>query len=104
MSETVKPPEDCETMAEVRLGVDTLDRELMRLIAVRFGYMRAAARIKPERGHVRDEARKAQVIDNVREDARREGIPEAALCDIWDALVEASIAYEMVEWERLRSS
>ena len=91
MSETVKPPEDCETMAEVRLGVDTLDRELMRLIAVRFGYMRAAARIKPERGHVR-------------EDARREGIPEAALGDIWDALVEASIAYEMVEWERLRSS
>ena len=61
MSETVKPPEDCETMAEVRLGVDTLDRELMRLIAVRFGYMRAAARIKPERGHVRDEARKADV-------------------------------------------
>ena len=104
MSETVKPPEDCETMAEVRLGVDTLDRELMRLIAVRFGYMRAAARIKPERGHVRDEARKAQVIDNVREDTRREGIPEAALGDIWDALVEASIAYEMVEWERLRSS
>jgi len=104
MSETVKPPEDCETMAEVRLGVDMLDRELMRLIAVRFGYMRAAARIKPERGHVRDEARKAQVIDNVREDARREGIPEAALGDIWDALVEASIAYEMVEWERLRSS
>lgn len=104
MSETVKPPEDCETMAEVRLGVDTLDRELMRLIAVRFGYMRAAARIKPERGHVRDEARKAQVIDNVREDARREVIPEAALGDIWDALVEASIAYEMVEWERLRSS
>ena len=104
MSETVKPPEDCETMAEVRLGVDTLDRELMRLIAVRFGYMRAAARIKPERGHVRDEARKAQVIDNVREDARREGIPEAALGDIWDALVEASIACEMVEWERLRSS
>ena len=104
MNETVKRPEDCETMAEVRVGVDTLDRELMRLLAVRFGYMRAAARIKPERGHVRDEARKAQVIDNVRADARREGIPEAALGDIWDALVEASIAYEMVEWERLRSS
>ena len=103
MSETVKPPEDCETMAEVRLGVDTLDRELMRLIAVRFGYMRAAARIKPERGHVRDEARKAQVIDNVREDARREALPEEELAAIWDRLVEASIAYEMIEWERLRS-
>ena len=102
MSETAKSPEDCQTMAEVRTGVDTLDRELMRLIAIRFGYMRAAARIKPERGHVRDEARKAEVIANVREDAKRAGIPEDALGDIWDRLVEASIAYEMVEWERLR--
>ena len=95
--------EECESMAEVRVGVDSLDRELMRLIAVRIGYMRAAARIKPERGHVRDEARKAQVIDNVREDARREALPEEELAASWDRLVEASIAYEMVEWERLRS-
>ena len=103
MMTPAKSPEECETMAEVRVGVDSLDRELMRLIAVRFGYMRAAARIKPERGHVRDEARKAQVIDNVREDARREALPEEELAAIWDRLVEASIAYEMVEWERLRS-
>jgi|TARA_Y100000815_G_scaffold120924_1_gene109109 isochorismate pyruvate lyase len=103
MMTPAKSPEECETMAEVRVGVDSLDRELMRLIAVRFGYMRAAARIKPERGHVRDEARKAQVIDNVREDARREALPEEELAAIWDRLVEASIAYEMIEWERLRS-
>ncbi len=102
MTIEAKRPEDCETMAEVRVGVDALDRELMRLIAVRFGYMRAAARIKPERGHVRDETRKAQVIANVREDARREALPDEAIADIWDRLVEASIAYEMVEWERLR--
>lgn len=103
MSETVKTPEECETMAEVRAGVDALDRELMRLIAVRFGYMRAAARIKPEKGHVRDEARKAEVIANVREDARREKLPEEELGAIWDALVESSIAYEMIEWENLRA-
>ena len=103
MMTPAKSPEECETMAEVRVRVDSLDRELMRLIAVRFGYMRAAARIKPERGHVRDEARKAQVIDNVREDARREALPEEELAAIWDRLVEASIAYEMIEWERLRS-
>ena len=103
MSETVRAPQECKSMVDVRAGVDATDRELMRLIAVRFGYMRAAARIKPERGHVRDEARKTQVIENVRAAARRDGIPEDALGEIWDALVEASIAYEMVEWERLRS-
>jgi isochorismate pyruvate lyase len=51
-------------MAEVRAGVDAVDRALVALLARRFGYMDAAARIKPERGHVRDEARKAQVIAN----------------------------------------
>ncbi|MBD59319.1 MAG: chorismate mutase [Citromicrobium sp.] len=102
MTDSVKSPEDCETMADVRAGVDALDRELMRLIAVRFGYMRAAARIKPERGAVRDERRKAEVIENVRRDAREAQLPEDALGEIWDALVETSIAYEMVEWDRLR--
>tara|TARA_B100000678_G_scaffold36446_1_gene26582 strand:+ start:285 stop:596 length:312 start_codon:yes stop_codon:yes gene_type:complete len=103
MNETVKTPDDCETMADVRAGVDRLDRELMRLIAVRYGYMRAAARIKPERGHVRDEARKAEVIANVREDAQREGLPADDIAEIWDSLVESSIAYEMVEWDRIRN-
>ena len=53
-------------MKEVRAGVDALDRELVALLAQRFAYMDAAARIKPERGHVRDEARKAAVIANAR--------------------------------------
>lgn len=102
MSEAVKAPQACETMAEVRRGVDTTDRELMRLIAVRYGYMRAAARIKPERGQVRDETRKAEVIANARADARSASIPEETIAQIWDILVESSIAYEMDEWERLR--
>src|SRR5438128_931327 len=48
-------PEDCSNMQEVRAGVDAVDAALIALIARRFGYMRAAARIKPVRGHVRDE-------------------------------------------------
>lgn len=103
MSEAIKAPEDCETMAEVRAGVDATDRALMRLIAVRYGYMRAAARIKPERAAVRDEARKREVIDNALADARAASIPEETIARIWDTLVESSIAYEMVEWDRLRS-
>ncbi|MBZ9779923.1 chorismate mutase, partial [Psychroflexus sp. CAK8W] len=46
-------------MAEVRAGVDHVDRALIALLAQRFAYMDAAARIKPERGAVRDEGRKA---------------------------------------------
>ena len=60
-------------MAEVRAGVDQVDRELVALLARRFAYMDAAARIKPTRDAVRDEARKAQVIANVRAPCPRGG-------------------------------
>lgn len=99
MSETVNP-ERCTTMAEVRAGVDALDLELVALLARRFGYMDAAARIKPERGHVRDEARKAQVIENAVAAGERMGIPGAIIAALWDHLVEASIAYELEAFDR----
>jgi isochorismate pyruvate lyase len=93
-------PEACTTMAEVRAGVDAVDRALVSLLARRFGYMDAAARIKPERGQVRDEARKAQVIANARAHARAAGIPEAPIGALWEQLVEASIAYEFEAFDR----
>ncbi|MET0239732.1 MAG: chorismate mutase [Sphingobium sp.] len=96
------PPEDCQTMADVRRGVDATDRALVDLLETRFAYMRAAARIKPERGHVRDEPRKAQVVANVRVLAEAAGLPADALATLWEDLVETSIAYEGEEWERIR--
>ncbi|MGK6319215.1 chorismate mutase [Sphingomonas sp. DT-204] len=93
-------PEDCKTMLEVRAGVDDVDRRLIALLRRRFGYMDAAARIKPERNHVRDEARKAQVIANARAAAEAAGMPGDAIADLWDRLVEASIAYEFEAFDR----
>lgn len=89
-------------MGDVRAGVDAVDRELVQLLKRRFDYMDAAARIKPERGHVRDEARKAQVIANVRAHAVAAGIPEAPIAALWEELIEASISYEFDEFDRIR--
>ncbi|MFA6117668.1 MAG: chorismate mutase [Sphingomonas sp.] len=100
MTETILPGPDCSTMLEVRAGVDQVDRELIALLARRFAYMDAAARIKTERGAVRDEARKAQVIANARAAAEAAGLPAADIADLWERLVEASIAYEMAAFDR----
>lgn len=97
-----KAPEDCQDMSEVRVGVDATDRELVALLDRRFGYMRAAARIKGTRDAVRDEERKAYVIDQAVKDAEARGIPGDVIADIWERLVEGSIAYEFVEWDRIR--
>ena len=92
-------PEDCLTMPEVRAGVDALDRLIVALRAERFRYMDAAARIKRERGQVRDEARKAEVIANARAAAKAMQAPEAEIAALYDILVEASIAYELARFD-----
>ena len=103
MNDDFKLPEDCTDMREVRIGVDTTDRELMELLDRRFGYMRAAARIKQDRNVVRDEARKAEVIENARSDAEKRDLPHEKIAQIWDLLVETSIEYELIEWDRIRA-
>lgn len=101
MEDTIDPA-DCQTMTEVRAGVDAVDRALIALLQRRFGYMDAAARIKPERGHVRDEGRKAQVIENAKAAACAAALPEEAIGALWDQLVEASIAYELEAFDAQR--
>jgi isochorismate pyruvate lyase len=100
MTDTILSGPDCSTMIEVRAGVDQVDRELVALLARRFAYMDAAARIKPTRNVVRDEARKAQVIANARAHAAQAGVPDALAAELWDMLVEASIAYELEAFDR----
>ena len=98
-----KLPDDCTSMAEVREGVDATDRELVALLERRFGYMRAAARIKPSRDTVRDEARKASVIAAAKAEAEARGIPADVIGDVWEMLVEGSIAYEFDVWDATRT-
>ena len=86
-------------MADVRAGVDALDRQIAALLGIRFGYMDAAARIKTTRGAVRDEVRKAAVIAQAESAAQAAGIPGGVATQLWETLVEASIAYELLEFD-----
>ena len=81
-------PEDCSTMTEVRAGVDDVDRQLVALIKRRFGYMDAAARIKPDRSAVRDEWRKADVLAKVDASAAHIGVDRALMARLYEDLVE----------------
>ncbi|MCW3798839.1 chorismate mutase [Sphingomonas sp. BN140010] len=99
----IRDPQDCTTMAEVRAGVDDVDRRIVALIARRFGYMDAAARIKPDRTAVRDEWRKADVKAKVDAAAAGAGIDRALLSRLYEDLIETSIAHELDVYDRTRS-
>ena len=95
-------PDACQDMAEVRAGVDALDRELVALLAVRQRYMDAAARLKPERGKVYDADRVEDVVAKVKAAAQEAGLSDAIAETVWRVLVELCIAYELEQWDRLR--
>ncbi|MDE2487370.1 MAG: chorismate mutase [Alphaproteobacteria bacterium] len=96
-------PAACATMAEVREGVDALDRALVKLLAERQRYMDAAARIKGERAAVRDEGRIEDVVAKVKAEARSQGLSEAIAEPVWRTLIERCIAYEFEVWDALRA-
>jgi len=97
-------PADCATMAEVRQGVDALDRLLVDVRAERQRYMDAAARIKPHRHAVRDEARVEEVVAKVKAAARDAGLSDAIAEPVWRTLIERCIAYETDAWDALRQN
>ena len=89
-------------MAEVRDGVDAVHEALVELLARRFGYMDAAARIKPDRTAVRDEWRKADVKAKVDAAAAGVGLDRALLSRLYEDLIETSIAHELEVYDRTR--
>lgn len=95
-------PEDCQTMTDVRAGVDMLDRELVRLLVIRQGYMDAAARIKQDRNAVHDEARIEDVVAKVIESARTQGLNPDIAEPVWRKLIERCIAHEFDVWDAIR--
>ena len=93
---------DCKTMAEVREGVDALDRLLVAVLAERQRYLHAAARIKPDRDAVRDTARIEDVVAKVKAAAREAGLSEEIAEPVWRLLIERCIAHEFAAWDAAR--
>jgi isochorismate pyruvate lyase len=102
MTDIIRDPADCSTMTEVRAGVDDVDRRIVALLARRFGFMDAAARIKPDRSAVRDEWRKADVLAKVDAAAAALGIDRGLAARLYEDLIETSIAHELDLFDRTR--
>jgi isochorismate pyruvate lyase len=90
-----KRPWECADMGQVRSEIDRIDRELVDLIAERFGYVDRAWQLKL---NSREGAvvpwRIQQVIDKVREQASDKGV-SPDLCEaLWRQMIGWFIQYE----------
>ncbi len=97
-------PTQCETMEEVRAGVDAIDRILVSLLTRRQAYMEAAARIKPELTDVRVPWRIEEVVQNVLAESAKTGLSPRIAERVWRLLVEECIQHEQETWVSLRKN
>ena len=98
----IKSPDLCQTMTDVRAGVDAIDRELVRLHVTRQGYMHAAARIKPNRDAVYDAPRIEDVVSKVLAEAKIQGLSADIAEPVWRKLIECCIAHEFEVYDETR--
>ena len=94
----MKPPEECASIEDVRLGIDALDREVIALIGRRARYVEAAARFKIGESSVRAPERRKAMLEARRQWAEEEGLSPEVIEAVYETLVTYFVDHEMARW------
>ncbi|MBV7395816.1 chorismate mutase [Mameliella sediminis] len=89
------PPRDIQSMADLRVCIDEIDRELVQLLAERERYTDRAPDLKAREGiAARAPRRVTAVLDNVRARAEACGLDPELAEAMWTIMIETVIARE----------
>jgi isochorismate pyruvate lyase len=91
---SIRPPQDCENMEQVRAEIDRLDAAILDLVAERFGYVDRAWQLKTRKEEATVPWRIQQVIDRVRSRATEKGLPPELAEAMWRQMIGWFIQYE----------
>jgi isochorismate pyruvate lyase len=90
----------CASLAEVRVNIDRIDRQIVALMAERGQYVAEAGRFKANPAAVSAPARVEAIIAKVRTMARQDGLAENVAERAYRAMIAAFEDYERDEWTR----
>lgn len=96
----MKTPDECENMADIRVEIDGLDRQVIALLGQRFAYVRAAAKFKTSETNVRAPERFQAMLKQRRIWAEEEGLNADAIEKMYQDLVNHFIDEEMKHWQQ----
>ena len=98
-SQTMKTANQCENMADIRVEIDRLDREVIVLLGQRFLYVKAASKFKTSETTVRAPERFQSMLQQRRAWADEEGLNADAIEKMYQDLVNHFIDEEMKHWK-----
>ncbi|UHG94855.1 isochorismate lyase [Spirosoma oryzicola] len=100
IDQSLKLPEDCQDMADIRQAIDTLDEEVIHLWARRFEYVKAAAKFKTNETAVRAPERFAAMLSQRRQWAKEKGLNPDVIEGLYRDLVTHFIEEEIKHWQQ----
>jgi isochorismate pyruvate lyase len=91
-------PQDCISMEEIRAEIDIMDQQIIKLLAQRVEYVKAAAKFKTSPDAVRAKARFETMLQTRRQWASENGLSPDVIETIYTELVNYFISEEMKHW------
>ncbi|MEZ4658636.1 MAG: chorismate mutase [Caldilineaceae bacterium] len=93
----MNPPEECSSIEEVRLAIDTIDQEIIGALSRRFAYVKTITRFKRTEEEIQAPARFAAVIESRRAWAQQAGLEPDVIEQMYRHLIAHFIDVERAE-------
>jgi len=90
-----KRPAECSNKDEIRTHIDLIDKEIIKLFALRFGYVSEIVKFKKDAESVVAQDRKDEVIKLRGQWAEQHGLDKEAFENIYRFLVDHNIGKEL---------
>ena len=95
----MKTPEECEDMLEIRVEIDSIDREIIRLIGQRYRYVKAATKFKTSESSVKAPGRFAAMLIERKAWAAQQGLSGEMIEKLYTDMVNYFIQEELNLWK-----
>lgn len=98
----MKTPSECQGLADVRVGIDTLDQQIIERLGLRMQYVKAASRFKPDLQSIPAPDRVARMLPQRREWAAEAGLDPDYVEQLFSGLIDWYIRQQMAYWQDQR--
>ena len=95
----MKTPDDCQNMADIRVEIDRLDRQVIALLGERFSYVKAASKFKTSETDVKAPERVQAMLQQRRAWAEEAGLSADVIEKLYRDLVNYFIEEEAKHWQ-----
>ncbi|GIZ12525.1 isochorismate-pyruvate lyase [Pseudomonas sp. NCCP-436] len=99
---TIKAPQDCSSLEDIRAAIDLYDRQIFDAMCQRLNYVRAAARFKPDEQSIPAPQRVAAMLAERSRWAAEAGFDEGFTRSLFEQLIAWNIEQQIQHWRHQR--